>query len=156
MGHFDYPGSNSSKALVENSDGVLDNLSDRDWRRLIDFSERCNFDKGDIVVRSGERDDSVYILVEGEVEVVFQRKFLSDKTLAVIPTGSVFGEMAFFDQKPRSATIRAISKGLAVKIKRHDFDKLFEREPDIAQKLLIGFGKVLSLRNRKMATLSSS
>lgn len=158
MGYFNYPDAEGQRsgAQVEDSDSVLANLSTRDWRRLLNFAERIDFNAGDILVNAGERDDSVYVLVEGEVEVIVKRRLLGDKVLAVIPAGSVFGEMAFFDHKPRSATIRSISRGRALCVESAGFERICVEEPDLAQKLLFGFGKVLSLRNRQMSALMSN
>jgi CRP-like cAMP-binding protein len=68
--------------------------------------------------------------------------------LATIQEGSVFGEIAFFDDAPRSATIRARKRGSAVRISRENFENLAAWEPKIARRMLDELGQVLAMRLR--------
>lgn len=146
----------SSNRLDEEANSVLKQLKQEDWRRLLDFATAQRFEPQENLINAGEKDDAVFILAEGEVQVVVKQPFFGKRVLAVIPEGSVFGEMAFFERRPRSATIQAITKGLVLRITREDFERLFAEEPYLARQLLFDFGKVLSMRNRFMASLISS
>ena len=126
---------------------------ERDWRVLMRYAEREDFTKADCIVNKGDLGDSVYILLHGEVEVVVKRPVLGEKLLAIIPEGSVFGEMAFFEQKPRTATVRARTACRTLKLTREAFERMTSDEPSLAQRLLFDFGKVLSMRNRNMSGL---
>ena len=68
--------------------------------------------------------------------------------LATITEGSVFGEIAFFDGAPRSATIRSRSTGSAVRVTRENFETLAAWEPTIARQLLFDLGRILAMRLR--------
>lgn len=146
----------SSNRLDEEANSVLKQLKQEDWRRLLDFATTQRFEAEENLINVGEKDDAVFILAEGEVQVVVKQPFFGKRVLAIIPEGSVFGEMAFFERRPRSATIQAITKGLVLRITREDFERLFAEEPYLARQLLFDFGKVLSMRNRFMASLISS
>ncbi len=148
--------SSRSKRLDDETNSVLKHLTQDDWKRLLDFATAQRFEPKDNLITVGDKDDAVFILAEGEVQVVVKQPFFGQRVLAVIPEGSVFGEMAFFERKPRSATIQAISKGLVLRITRQDFERLFAEEPFLARQLLFDFGKVLSMRNRFMASLIAS
>ena len=142
-----------SKRLDDEANSVLKHLTQDDWKRLLDFATAQRFEPKETLIKVGDKDDAVFILAEGEVQVVVKHPFFGQRVLAVIPEGSVFGEMAFFERRPRSATIQAISKGLVLRITRQDFERLFAEEPFLARQLLFDFGKVLSMRNRFMASL---
>lgn len=109
------------------------------------------FRAGDDLIRTGDKDDSFYILTSGEVEVT-----IADKVLATIPEGSVFGEISFFDGALRSATIRAKTTGSAIRVTREDLDTLAAWEPEIARKMLFDLGRVLAMRLRWTTRLASS
>ncbi len=161
MKNFDYHEQeknedSSSNRLDEEANSVLKHLKQEDWRRLLDFATAQRFKPQENLINVGEKDDAVFILAEGEVQVVVKQPFFGKRVLAVIPEGSVFGEMAFFERRPRSATIQAITKGLVLRITREDFERLFAEEPYLARQLLFDFGKVLSMRNRFMASLIAS
>ena len=142
MGLFDYQeAQNPAETLQEIS--FLADLSSDDWARMRKIVKSRLFRAGDDLIRVGDKDDSFYILIEGEVEVS-----IGDKVLATIPEGSVFGEIAFFDGALRSATIRAKTTGSAVRVTREDLDTLAAWEPAIARTLLFDLGRILAMRLR--------
>ncbi len=70
-------------------------------------SAKRQFSKGEVLIREGERGECAYIIESGEVEILVQR----DGQLIQIGTrgpGSLLGEMAIIDDKPRTATVRAL------------------------------------------------
>ena len=150
MGLFDYPGSSEpDRALNEIT--FLADLSPDEWGRMLKLVESRLFKVGDMLIRAGDKDDSFYIVANGEVEVA-----IDGKVLAVIPEGSVFGEISFFDGAPRSATIRARSNGRAIRVTRENFDVLAAWEPVIARKLLFDLGRILAMRLRWTTSLRAS
>jgi EAL domain-containing protein (putative c-di-GMP-specific phosphodiesterase class I) len=78
------------------------------------------FSKGEALMREGERGECAYIIESGNVEILVQR----DGQLLQIGTrgpGSMLGEMAMIDDKPRTATVRALEDCTAIEITREDF-----------------------------------
>lgn len=150
LGLFDYPGSQESKGTLDEIVFLAD-LSPEEWARILKLLETRIFRKGDALIRSGEQDSSFYILADGEVEVT-----IGDKVLAVISKGSVFGEIAFFDGAPRSATIRARTGGTAIRVTQDHFETLAAWEPLIARKLLFDLGRILAMRLRWTTSLKAA
>ncbi len=150
MGLFDYPGDAAPDVPLQEITFLAD-LSEDDWARVRKLVETRQFRTGDDLIRAGDKDDSFYILTNGEVEVV-----IGDKVLASIPEGSVFGEIAFFDGAPRSATIRSKTNGSALRLTRENFDTLAAWEPVIARQLLFDLGRILAMRLRWTTSNSSS
>jgi len=107
------------------------------------------FRKGDILLREGDTGDSAYVIESGSVEVLIQR----DGALIQIGTrgpGSIIGEMAMIDDKPRTATIRATEDCIVLEISREDF----ARRVDSADPILKMMMRVIMTRYRD--TLSRS
>lgn len=147
MGFFNYPGTKDDD--VRRSDVVLlEDISPEDWAKILKAVEQIQFTTGDDLVRHGDPGDAFYILVSGSADVLIPSNNGPDQHLAIIPEGSVFGEMSFFDDQPRSATIRAREDGTAVRIDRHSFDTLASWEPVIARQMLHDLGRVLARRLR--------
>jgi len=65
-----------------------------------------------------------------------------------LPKGTVFGEMAFFDREPRSATVQATTSGTALRLTREAFERLAAWRPVLARRMLLELGRVVALRLR--------
>jgi CRP-like cAMP-binding protein len=126
---------------------LLADLSKDEWGKLLNLVESRRFHDGEKLIEAGDEDGSIYILIKGAVDVVAERDG-SEIVLATVSEGSVFGEIAFFDGSPRSASVRARSDGSAVKISREKVEELAMWEPKIARKLLFDLGSILAVRLR--------
>jgi CRP-like cAMP-binding protein len=127
---------------------ILADLTDVEWTDLLNHMERRKFAQGAEVLRAGDRDRTLYMIASGSVEVVVDSP-KGRKTLATIGEGSVFGEMAFFDNSPRSATIVASAPAEVLALQLDRFEQLAAWRPRIAFKLLMDLGRVLSQRLRR-------
>ena len=94
-------------------------------------SER--FEAGQIIVKQGDLGDRMYLITEGEVEVLREDKG-NTSLLATLGCGEYFGEMAILSKQPRSATVRGLTKGSLVSIKQGDFTALLSYFPDLSQR----------------------
>lgn len=61
---------------------------------------------GEILFKEGDPSDSMYVIKKGRL-TVFKQKGNAEVELAEIGAGQMIGEMAFFDRKPRSASVKA-------------------------------------------------
>ena len=69
--------------------------------------EELHFGPGELVFEQGSRGDLVYVVEQGEVDIVRVRSDGSEEPLAVIEAGGYFGELGPTLNLPRSATARA-------------------------------------------------
>jgi CRP-like cAMP-binding protein len=88
--------------------------------------EEVDFSAGATLMEAGAVEDWLFILVEGEVEVV-----RPDRRLRLY-AGSVVGEMEVLDSRPRSATITAVTPVRAFRLSRDAFDEAVRMRPEIA------------------------
>ncbi len=82
---------------------------------------RLHFEEGETIFHEGDIGDYLYIIVEGEVEVIKEDKA---KPVATLGKGEFFGEMALLNQKTRNATIRCIAPTDVLALKKADFGVL--------------------------------
>ena len=151
MGLFDYPTGSGKEAAVEDIN-FLGDLDEADWKKILSLVETRRFRAGEDVIRSGEMDDSFYILSEGSCEVIVPDADGEMVRISTIAEGSVFGEVAFFDHGARSATIRALENGTVIRVTRANFDHLAAWEPMLARRVLFDLGKALAVRLRYMTS----
>lgn len=146
---FSYPTSDASSSgrgdLV-----FLGDLADEDWDRLLSLTQVSRFRAGEVVVEKGEAQRTLFIVGTGTLEVVVPRG-MGVQRIATIDEGSVFGEQAFFDGHPRSATVRAVTDCELMALHYEAFDTLAANEPRLAQIVLMDLGRILSLRLRDTA-----
>jgi hypothetical protein len=64
------------------------------------------YPRGTIVLRQGDPGDSVFIIEQGQIEIVDERA--GGRRIAVLDSGDVFGEMALLTGEPRTATAVAL------------------------------------------------
>lgn len=82
--------------------------------------------------------------------VVLGRGGRSEHQLATFDPGSVVGELAFLDGRPRSAGIRALTDGAMLRLSREAFDQLAARDGELARAILLDLGRILALRLRRL------
>ena len=90
-----------------------------------------NYQRAD---NTGDANDDVFILVDGELEVGTLRAG-QFKRFDVIRSGEVFGEMAFFTREPRNATVRAVRPAECLVLKGSDLRLLAFDHPSILMQM---------------------
>lgn len=148
---FDYDGETAKRS--DDTFVFLADLPADDWAHMLAVTQRQRFAPGDVVVRQGEASRTLYIVASGELDVIFIDDSGETKEISRIDALSVFGEQAFLDGLPRSATVRARTASELHVLTREAFDTLAARHPDLAQKVLFELGRIVSLRLRSMTSL---
>jgi ABC-type lipoprotein export system ATPase subunit len=83
------------------------------------------YEAGTLIFTEGTNADAFYIVSKGTVEVVLPRPDQSDVIALQLGPGKFFGEMAFFHEVKRRASIRASESG-AVEVLALGYDQLNE------------------------------
>jgi len=69
------------------------------------------YEAGTMIITEGTNADSFYIVAKGTVEVILPRQNQSDVITLQLGPGKIFGEMAFFHERKRRASVRASESG---------------------------------------------
>jgi CRP-like cAMP-binding protein len=103
---------------------------------------------GEVIVQENDFGDTAYLIEHGQVEV---SKELDGQPvhLAYLGAGEIFGEMSMIDEKPRSATVTAVTETVVSALRRDDFFHSLQTDPKVALALL----KVLFERLREAHTM---
>ena len=105
--------------------------------------------KDTMIIKEGSSGDEMFIIESGRVEVFLTRGDLV-LMLTELQDFSFFGEMALLTDKPRSATVKALSDCRLLSLKQSDLSEIINENPKVAAKFLMAMGENLS--NRIMAT----
>jgi len=108
---------------------------------------------GEIIFCEYEPGDDFYLIQAGHVRIT---KVVSDKekTLDILQSGDIFGEMAILEQQPRSATALAEDEVKMLVFNRQNFELLLKSNPEIAIKLLKTFTKRIYDAKRQLMVLT--
>jgi CRP/FNR family transcriptional regulator, cyclic AMP receptor protein len=116
-----------------------------DWATVFAHAEVRRVGAGLALVQAGEDDRALYLLTEGTVGVRLPRDESAFKT---IDAPSVVGELAFFDGRPRSATLDAVTDVEVVRLDEAGFERLAAAAPELAHAMLRDLARILALRLR--------
>jgi CRP/FNR family transcriptional regulator len=93
------------------------------------------YEDGEIVFRQGDVGDCLYVVQEGEVEVIDESGG-RETLLRVAGPNELFGEMAVFEHERRSATIRARGRTRILTIDKKNFLRRINEDPSLAFNLV--------------------
>ena len=106
---FPYPGA----SVVSGGELVfLPDLDSDGWRRVSAYTERLRFSNGDTIIEAGDHDRSLYIVVEGRVEILLPTPAGELRRYGTIEH-SVTGEIAFLDGGPENGDDPRARRGRA-------------------------------------------
>jgi CRP-like cAMP-binding protein len=109
--------------------------------------EPVTFQRGDVIFRKGDEGDLMYVVGEGDVELV-----LEDGQKVTIGAGASFGEMSIIDRSPRSADAVAVTDVQLYPINRGLFLVLVQDTPHFALEVM----KSLTDRLRRANALGAA
>jgi len=147
--------------LLQKTD-LFNNLAAEQIRTLLHICRKVEFPEDEIIMKEGDMGDSLYIILDGSVEVIKSlvisslgeendRESVKNKVFTKIDEKShaVFGEIALLEQCKRTATIRANTHCILYEIKKDDFLRLVETNSALGCRILLNLAKIVSARLRK-------
>lgn len=119
------------KVFILKSINLFSQISEDDLLALAKSVKELEFKVGDEVIKEGEIGTSMYVIVEGEVNVI-----AGGKKITTLKEKEVFGELAALDPEPRSATIKVTKELLAFKIENTVIYDLINIYPNVAKAII--------------------
>jgi CRP-like cAMP-binding protein len=89
------------------------------------------FEAGQAVFQEGDRGERLYVITEGEVEVLKRDGRGEITPLRRLGAGDCFGEIALVSDRPRTATVRAVVPTNVLAVDRDAFQALFSTLPPL-------------------------
>jgi CRP/FNR family cyclic AMP-dependent transcriptional regulator len=109
---------------------------------------------GDLLFSEGDPSNSMFIVKAGKLEV-FKGKSYHEVVLGFIGAGEVVGEMAFFDNKPRSASVRARNDSEVIELSFRSLQAQLDVLPNWVQALMKSVNEHLREANQKIKELQN-
>lgn len=138
---------------------LVADLSDEDAASILASGRFARFKAGDTIMREGEESDTMYLFLEGVVDVTKNLTLKiagkgfghAEKSMTRLKAGTapVFGEMSMFGDEPRSATVTAASDCVLFELSRRAFERICDEHPCLGLALTRRIAAMLSSRVRK-------
>ena len=104
-------------------------LPEAERAALLAAGAHVRFDDNAILLLQGEVGECVYVLISGLVKVIVAAESGAETTLAMRSRGDLMGEFALLDDKPRTATARAVGEVTALRIGGGVFTQMTSESP---------------------------
>jgi CRP/FNR family cyclic AMP-dependent transcriptional regulator len=124
-----------------------------EWATVFSHADVRQVSAGLAVLQAGEEDRALYLLTEGTLAVRIPREETAFKS---IDAPSVVGELAFFDGRPRSATLDALTDVQVVRLDMEAFKRLSAENPALGEAMLLDLARILALRLRMASDVIAS
>lgn len=111
-------------------------LSQKDFQYISGYGITRMYPKHSIVIHEGDDSDSLFVILEGKVKIFVSDENGKEVILNVQRPIELFGELAFIDQEPRSASVMTLESTRLAQLSRTDFRTCLLEDPAIAIKLI--------------------
>ncbi len=125
---------------------IFESLSVNELAAVAAVTEEVEFEANRIVIQQDDPGDRMFLIIDGEVAVIKNQENGKETELDRISAGDHFGEMALFEDIPRTATIRTVQPCRMLMLHKQEFYEMVRQYPQIALEIC----KVFSGRIRKL------
>lgn len=125
---------------------IFEGLSRGQLKQITRVLHERTYVNGETVFNETEPGAGLYIIESGRVAISKQIQGGSPVELAEFVEGNFFGELALIEETPRSATATAVEKTKLLAFPKPDLDRLIERQPRLAVKVLYNLSRLVAQR----------
>ncbi len=139
--YYDFNLLEDRKKILRNID-LFSFLNDNELDILVSNVQVKVYNKDDIIIREGDKGDSMFMLVEGLLNVFVRNQDGFDVFVGNITAGDFFGEMSLFTGEARSATVKARTNCLIFEIDKEIISPIIHKRTNLVEE----FGAVIAER----------
>lgn len=124
---------------------MFKSLTSEQLKIILCICSKKKYPGQEYIYRIGEESDNMFILLKGEISIMFSSGVELQK---ITPAGTV-GEMGIFTGESRSATVMTVSECTVLSFNKVELFRLFIDDTNLAIKILLNVIKDLSQKMRK-------
>lgn len=114
---------------------------------LFSYGRKKDIQKGQVFITEGDVSPTVYVLLEGEAEILKKDESAQDNVVARVGSGTILGEMGVFMQEKRTSSVRAASNLIALEFNAESFYTAIEKIPELAIRIIKSLSQKLKSSN---------
>jgi CRP-like cAMP-binding protein len=135
---------------LNSEDAFRARLNLEQWRVIHSYLSRHEIRAGDLLIKQGDADRTMYFLGQGSLQVFVSGGPPGSSRIAILRPGSVVGEPGLFGDSPRMANVEAMTPCVVWALRGPRLEELAQRSPALALELLRAAGNVMATRLRAM------
>ncbi len=135
---------------------LFDGFSNEDLAALSQTMQSRTFSAGQTIFAQGDSGRTMYIVERGRVDIHLPDDAQGGILLRNIGLGEFFGELALFDDKPRSASAVAATDTVLLELQHDNLEKYFELRPHAAIALLRTVSGIVRRTNALLSTRAAA
>lgn len=132
---------------------IFSGLKVNELAAIASLCEHEDFAPGQAIITEGEVGDTMYLVVDGKVTVSKSADDGCSVDLADMGMGDYFGEMALFDDSPRSATVMAKEATRCLVLHKREFSEAVREYPQVALQMCTELSRRLRDLHTKIQTM---
>jgi CRP-like cAMP-binding protein len=118
------------------AESFLGRLTAAECAGMLACGRHATYQPGEQLIIDGDRGGGFVILLQaGQVKVVMRDEQGNEQLIGIRSRGSLLGEMSYFDQQPRSASVVAINHVRASKLARDSLDVYLREHPRVGTEI---------------------
>ncbi len=126
---------------------LFKDFTKKELRKLFYISELINFEQGEYVLKAGDKNTSIYIVMEGHLEIVKNvENDQSEIIVSELRSGDHFNETSIFLERPHRVSVRVIDDSILMSIPKEKALKLMTEDNNVSSKILWQLSSKLSER----------
>ncbi len=137
---------------LNTEDAFRARLNLEQWRTVGPYFTRHEIRSGDLLIKQGDTDRSMYFLGRGSLQVFMTGGPPGSSKVAILRPGSVVGEPGIFIDGPRTANVEAMTACTVWALRGPRLEELSQRSPALALELVRAAGGVMASRMRANLT----
>jgi CRP/FNR family transcriptional regulator, cyclic AMP receptor protein len=133
---------------------LFSSLKDEELEAISKVSLVKNYPKDKLILIADEEGDALFIIRSGKVKVTSFSESGKEVIFSLLSEGDFFGDMSLLDGKPRSASVVTLEESSVYILRRVDFNRIVEKHPNIALKLLMELTSRLRKADERIESLA--
>ena len=121
---------------LNTEDAFRPRLSHDQWRAIAPYLGRHEIRAGELLIKQGDADRSMYLLGQGTMQVYMSVGPSGTNRVAILRAGAVVGESGLFGDTPRMASVEAMTPSIVWALRGPRMEELAQRSPALALEVL--------------------
>jgi CRP/FNR family cyclic AMP-dependent transcriptional regulator len=134
--------------------GGFESLSEEQIGLLTNRAAVRTYAKGAIIVSEGDEGNSLFVIQSGSVKAFLSDENGKEVVLSTQGPGEYFGDLALFDDEPRSASVMALQPCKVMIITKTQLREAIKEDPEIGFSLLHGLANRVRVLTENVRTLA--